>query len=90
MNTYTINIVTDTRAGDSYEQVAVNPFPIIYIDDEDVDEIMNDEEFIRVIRKYIKNEITYQHAQLYIRQLDNQYQLTEYVFNIRDKITWKL
>ena len=84
---HTINIVTKTRAGDKYREVAINPYPIIYIDDVDVENILQDEDLISIVRKYIKNKATYDNATLCFRTLsDDMMTTTIKTVLLKDKI----
>lgn len=65
---YTINIVTKTRPGDAYDQVALNPFPIIYIAADSKD-LFQDSGLMRVLVKYIRNKPTYENATINIKSL---------------------
>lgn len=67
---YAINIVTNTRSGDAYDRVAINPYPIIYIGNESVEDVLRDDDLLEVLRGYIKNETTYNKASLMIRSVD--------------------
>lgn len=67
---YAINIVTNTRSGDAYDRVAINPHPIIYIGNESVEDVLRDDDLLEILRGYIKNETTYNKASLMIRSVD--------------------
>lgn len=67
---YAINIVTNTRSGDAYDRVAINPYPIIYIGNESMEDVLRDDDLLEVLRGYIKNETTYNKASLMIRSVD--------------------
>ena len=87
---HTINIVTNTRAGDAYDKVSVNPYPIIYIDDTDTEQLVNDPDFIDVVRKYIKNKIIYNNATINIRSLSEDMESSKTTsFILKDNIILK-
>lgn len=85
---HTINITTKTRKGDAYSQVAINPFPIIYINDGTPDDILNEAELIESIRKYIKNSTTYNNAILNIKSLtDDLSEVETNSFVLKDRVS---
>lgn len=84
---YTINITTKTRPGDAYSSVAINNFPIIYISEESVEDIYDNEDLIEIVRKYIKNKTTYENAILSIRTLSDDFlESNTYAAKVQDKI----
>lgn len=80
---YAINIVTNTRSGDAYDRVAINPYPIIYIGNESVEDVLRDDDLLEVFRSYIKNETTYNKASLMIRSIDDL-NVEEYIYTLSD------
>lgn len=84
---HAVNIITDTREGDAYPRVAVNLYPIIYIDDESAEGILDDPEFIEIIRKYVKNKKVYQNANINIKSVTDDFESATCVtFKLSDKI----
>jgi hypothetical protein len=68
--------------------VALNRFPIVYINDDvdDPDDLFDDEDFIRTLVRYVKNGTVYDNAKVCIRvvveedswvHIDKEYQLNE-------------
>lgn len=82
---YAINIVTNTRSGDAYDRVAINPFPIVYIGSGDLDEVLRDLDLHVVLHGYIKNETTYSNASLMIRSIDDS-EVEEHIYPLSDVI----
>lgn len=82
---YAINIVTNTRSGDAYDRVAINPYPIIYIGNESMEDVLRDDDLLEVLRGYIKNETTYSNASLMIRSIDDS-EVEEHIYPLSDVI----
>lgn len=82
---YAINIVTNTRSGDAYDRVAINPYPIIYIGNESMEDVLRDNDLLEVLRGYIKNETTYNKASLMIRLVDGL-EVEEHIYPLSDVI----
>lgn len=93
------NILTKTKNHDVYDEVAVNKYPIVIIDDcEDVDrycdEFGQNEFMLEIVKKHVKNDVTFDNAKLYLRFLDDSTQRAVMDRNIvvSEKITkeqWK-
>ena len=74
---HTINITTSTKEGDAYPRVAINEYPIVFIDDKDAKDILDDKELIGIIKDKIKNKTTYQNAVINIRTIDDDYNIKD-------------
>lgn len=81
---HVINITTKTKEGDAYPAVAINEYPIIYINDTDAEHILDDKELIETLRYKIKNGTTYRNATINIRSLDDEYNSTDTHFKLSD------
>lgn len=91
-----INILTKTKNGDTYDEVAINKYPIVIIDndaenlDEWLNEFMMSNDFILILKHHIKNETTFNNSKLYIRALieemtDNEQKIDK-IIKISEKI----
>jgi hypothetical protein len=80
---YAINIVSKARDDDEYSYLSLNEYPIIYISDNCVEDVLKDNELIDIIKKYITKEIIYNNSQLYIRCID-EYNKNDYKYNINE------
>lgn len=92
------NILTKTKNHDVYDEVAINKFPIIIIDDcEDItkycDDFGNNEFMLKMVKKHVKNETTFDNAKIYLRFFDETNEVIEdKIIVVNEKITkeqWK-
>lgn len=97
-----INILTKTKNGDVYDEVAINKFPII-VDDPDIELQYNKnydewiEDFIRddsetggicCLKKHIKNTITFDNSRFFMRFFDEDNGETiDKIIKISEKIS---
>lgn len=71
MKIYTINVILGTRKGDVYDQVAINKYPIIYIDN-DNDPDWDDPELRKAILSHVKNGTIRNKSLLYVRYVNTE------------------
>lgn len=93
------NILTKTKNHDVYDEVAVNKYPIIIVDDcDDVDSYCDNfgqnDFMLDIVKKHVKNEVTFDNAKLYLRFLDetNDVVVVDRHLVVNEKITkeqWK-
>ena len=69
LKTFIINLVCRTKPGDYYDQVALNKFPIVVIDN-DIESVIKSE-INDYINKLVPNEVLRDDIKLYIRILDD-------------------
>ena len=84
---HAINIVVPVKRSNVYDEVALNKYPIIYIDDEDVDGIFDDEELQNALAKYIKNQVTHDSAKINIRTIYGDETIQNRSFKFKDKVS---
>lgn len=80
---YAINIVSKARDDDEYSYLSLNEYPIIYISDNCVEDVLKDSTLINIIKKYITKEIIYNNSYLNIRCIDKNNK-TDYKYKIYD------
>lgn len=80
---YAINIVSKARADDEYSYLSLNEYPIIYISNESIEDVLCDKSLLEIIKKYITKEIIYNNAHLNIRCIDNNNKI-DYKYNINE------
>ena len=95
-----INILTKTKNGDTYDEVAINKYPMVVFDNDisNISDIITDETFLNGLKSHIKNEITFDNAKLYIRIFDDSKSMQdmlvqEYNITLKEIITkeqWKI
>lgn len=91
----TCNILTKTKNHDVYDEVAVNKFPIIIIDEcEDIERYcdgLGDDSFIlEIVKKHVKNDITFENAKLYLRFFNEETEnVVDKVIVVNEKITYE-
>lgn len=88
-----LNILTKTKRGDVYDEVAINKYPIVIsIDgncdiDEWLDEFLGSDDFSRILSNHIRNRATFDNSKLYIRIYDDgENKVDDRVIIIADKI----
>lgn len=95
-----INILTKTKNGDTYDEVAINKYPMVVFDNDisNISDIITDDTFVNGLKSHIKNEITFDNAKLYIRIFDDSKSMQdmlvqEYNITLKEIITkeqWKI
>lgn len=88
MKTFAINIVTNTRAGDAFDAVAINKFPVLYTADS-VDELFENTEFTDWVHSLLKASSLFDKSKAYVRSIDESDSMEEEVFNLPEKMTWE-
>lgn len=86
MNLYAINIVTDTRAGDAFDAVAVNKFPILFKANS-AEDLFEEEAFNKYIRSMIVDKGLSEKTKLYIRSLCESGESETFITQIRKQKT---
>lgn len=88
---FVVNIISKSK-GAAYAEVALNRFPIVYINDEvdGADGLFDDDDFKRILLRYVNNAIVFDNASVCVRELTEgadgwQHQDSTYVLN--EKIT---
>lgn len=88
---FVVNIISRTR-GSVYDEVALNRFPIVYINDDisNADDLFADIDFKNIIMKYISNTTVFNNAKVCARAVADDegewtHADTEYILN--EKIT---
>lgn len=88
MKTFAINIVTNTRAGDAFDAVAVNKFPVIYTADS-AEDLFENSEFTDWVHRLLKASSLFEKSKAYVRSIDENDEITEEVFRLPEKMTWE-
>lgn len=88
MKTFAINIVTNTRAGDAFDAVAVNKFPVIYTADS-AEDLFENSEFTDWVHGLLKASSLFEKSKAYVRSIDENDEITEEVFRLPEKMTWE-
>lgn len=88
MNTYSVNIVTDTRPGDSFAEVAVNTFPVVFFGDS-TEELFSDEVMEAFVRKNAKTENLHNKMRLCIREITEEGACIDTIVPVREKYNFK-
>ena len=88
MKTFAINIVTNTRAGDAFDAVAVNKFPVIYTADS-AEDLFENSEFTDWVHGLLKASSLFEKSKAYVRSIDENDEISEEVFRLPDKMTWE-
>ena len=89
MNIYAINICTDTKNTDRYDQVAVNKFPIIVIGThEELVKYLNSDDMKKFVKDLFRTQNLYDVAVFRIRSVDTRdYEVNSDEMLIKDFIT---
>lgn len=84
MNIFVINIMVDTKHNEKcvYEKVSINKYPIIIMD-ESMDNVINNDELWTAIPKMFPDAYVYNTAEFYIRTLDENYEVTEFIIPLK-------
>lgn len=82
---YVLNVITPTKDGDLYDEVALNSKPIIW--SEELDELYQSEEFKIAIKDIIKKKSVYDRATISWRCLNDDFEL---VSEGEDKVSEKI
>lgn len=88
MKTFAINIVTNTRAGDAFDAVAINKFPVIYTADS-TDDLFDNTEFTDWVHSLLKAESLFEKAKAYVRSIDEDDEIENNIFDLPEKMTWE-
>lgn len=87
MKIFAINIVTDTRAGDAFDAVAINKFPVIYTADS-AEDLFENTEFTDWVHSLLKASSLFEKAKAYIRSIDEDDEIENKIFDLPEKMTW--
>lgn len=89
MNIYAINICTDTKNTDRYDQVAVNKFPIIVIGThEELVKYLKSDDMKKFVKDLFRTQNLYDVAVFRIRSVDTRdYEVNSDEMLIKDFIT---
>jgi hypothetical protein len=88
MKTFAINIVTDTKDGDTFDAVAINKFPVLYMSDSS-DDLFENNEFTDWIRKLLVAERIFDNARAHIRSIDEHGETEDKILPLTEKMSWK-
>lgn len=88
---FVVNIISKSK-GAAYAEVALNRFPIVYINDEadGADGLFDDEDFKQILLKYITNEVVFDNASVCVRELtdsDDGWHRRDSTYVLNEKIT---
>lgn len=83
---YIINIISKTREGTLYDEVALNKYPIVYVNDCGEDQLFDDKELCDAIGKKILSKRVYDNAKICVRCIDEEYNIRDLLYILRDKI----
>lgn len=81
---HTINITCPPLQQGIYPVLTLNRYPILYIDDVTADAIVDDEEFKRIVKKYVKNDRVYKTGNVCIRTLNENNEIEDRTYKITD------
>lgn len=84
--TYTINIISKTREGALYDEVALNKYPIVYISDCTPDELFEQRDLVDAIRRKVLTSNVYGNAKICVRCIDEKDEVSDLLFILKDKI----
>ena len=83
MNIYAVNICTDTKNTDRYDKVAVNPYPIIVVGNEnDLINHLSSECSKDYIKRLFRIKTLYDNGVFRIRCVDKDYYVREFEWDI--------
>ena len=88
MKTFAINIVADTKDGDTFDSVAINKFPVLYTADS-ADDLFENAEFTDWIRKLLIAERIFNTSRAYTRSIDDEGEIEDNVVKLSEKMSWK-
>ena len=87
MKIFAINIVTNTRAGDAFDAVAINKFPVVYTADS-ADDLFDNAEFTDWVLRLLKESSLFENAKAYVRSIADDDEIENKIFDLPEKMTW--
>ena len=85
---HTINSTIPTKDDNNYEHITLNPYAIIVMDEDPIDEVIQDDSFKEVILKHLKTQHLFDKALLYTRSIHDD-DVIDNTYKISDIMTWK-